>query len=84
MTETIMITVLTGIFGAGGIVQLIKTILDYRAGVSKKREDKVDELEKRIKELEADRDLDHRWQAKLVRILIDAGLTIPEREEKKE
>lgn len=79
MSETILITVFAGIFGAGGIVQLVKVILDYRAGVSKTREDRVTKLEQKVEELEREREEDMNYQVILMKALRNAGIQIPPR-----
>lgn len=79
MSDALLITIIGGIFGAGGLVQAIKVILDYRAGVNRTREDRVTNLEKEVGDLRRERTEDMNYQVKLMRALRDAGIEIPPR-----
>ena len=77
------VALFVGIFGAGGLVSLVKALLDWRNGKAQKEsETEVRYLlnrEKRIALLERQRDAELRYQAELIRALARAGADIPPR-----
>lgn len=90
MSEAVIIGIISLIGGAGGVVALIKSVLDYRANRAARIEDaderlvarlerRLDEQEKRIEELEALRDADAQYIIMLTTMLAQAGIAVPKR-----
>lgn len=83
MDSNVWITAAVTLLGAGGLVSLIKAIIDYRAGHAQ-REDDADErlvtrLEKSVEKLTDQLDAANEYISELTDALIDAGLKVPRR-----
>lgn len=76
-------TVAVAVFGAGGLVSLVKAVLDWRAGKEQKEQQVGDRyiahLDKRVAYLEREREKDARYVSDLIQALARAGLDVPER-----
>lgn len=74
-----------GVLGTGGIAALVKAIKDWRDGKAQVEADAdarlMTRLEKRIEELEAERNLDQKWARMMVQALSRAGIEVPDRPE---
>jgi hypothetical protein len=77
------VALVIALFGAGGLVSLVKAILDWKNGkATRESEAEVRYLldrERRIKFLEDERDRDHRYIGDLIRALARANGRIPDR-----
>lgn len=84
------VVVVVAIFGAGGLVSLVKAVLDHLNGKASKesevevryllnREKRITQLEKRTDHLEKDRDARAHYEAILIGELARNGLPIPPR-----
>ena len=76
--------VIIAVFGAGGLVQLVKAIRDWHQGKAQREVDAeerhITRLEKRIEELEHQHEADARRIEQLVIALGKAGIDVPPRE----
>ena len=71
------------LFGAGGLVSLVKAVLAWRAGKEQKEQEIGDRyiahLDKRVAFLEREREKDARYVTDLIQALARAGLDVPNR-----
>lgn len=82
-TTDAFVKIAAAVFGAGGLVSLVKAFLDWKSGKAQKEIDITERylsrIDKRVAYLEKERERDAMYQADLIRALASAGLEVPER-----
>lgn len=81
--NTALVQMVVAVFGAGGLVSLVKAILDWKNGKAQKETDLgeryMSRLDKRITYLEKERERDALYIADLIQSLARAGVIVPDR-----